>query len=57
MKFPARVMREKRCYKSLITQLADLVPCNPCSAMRCEQMLQITNHTANIPSSMQFPAV
>jgi hypothetical protein len=50
-------MRASKSYRSQITKLADLFPCSSLQWDACEQMVQITNHTANRPSSMQFPAV
>jgi hypothetical protein len=50
-------MRASRCYRSLITQLAEIVTCSSLQCDACEQMLQVTNHTAKRANSMQFPAV
>jgi hypothetical protein len=50
-------MRASRCYRSLITKPADLVPCSSLQCDACEQMLQITNHSAKRTNSMQFPSV
>jgi hypothetical protein len=48
------VMRANRDYRSLITQLTDLVPWISQQCEACEQMLQITNNTASRLRSLLF---